>query len=187
MNNIEPEVVKNIVKDITTSQLSSYQIAYKYHLSKNTIDRLGISHLGEVIYNQKEKLAFEALIEQIKVLKNQGFSVTKMSEHLGISKSTMFKIVNRYETDRKEQVQVISVEHPESNQEISEQTSLLPLIENEEPMRRNNFYRHNRYRNNVNSDSDYARIQLNGVQLSFNPKQPQIWETVNKIMSLLQE
>lgn len=187
MSNIEPEVVKNIVKDITISQLSSYQIAYKYHLSKNTIDRLGISHLGEVIYNQKEKLAFEALIEQIKVLKNQGFSVTKMSEHLGISKSTMFKIVNRYETDRKEQVQVISVEHPESNQEISEQTSLLPLIENEEPMRRNNFYRHNRYRNNVSSYSDYARIQLNGVQLSFNPKQPQIWETVNKIMSLLQE
>ncbi|SFS40602.1 hypothetical protein SAMN02910357_00580 [Succinivibrio dextrinosolvens] len=99
----------------------------------------------------------------------------------------MFKIVNRYETDRKEQVQVISVEHPESNQEISEQTSLFPLIENGESMRRNNFYRHNRYRNNVSSDSDYARIQLNGVQLSFNPKPPQIWETVNKIMSLMQE
>ncbi|SFS40591.1 hypothetical protein SAMN02910357_00579 [Succinivibrio dextrinosolvens] len=86
MSSIDPDVVKNIVKDIITSQLSSYQIAYKYHLSKNTIDRLGLSHLGEVIYNQKEKLAFEALIEQIKVLKNQGFSVTKMYEHLGISK-----------------------------------------------------------------------------------------------------
>lgn len=72
MNNIEPEVVKNIVKDITTSQLSSYQIAYKYHLSKNSIDRLGISHLGEVIYNQKEKFAFEALIEQIKEIKKTG-------------------------------------------------------------------------------------------------------------------
>lgn len=110
-----------------------------------------------------------------------------MSEHLGISKSTMFKIVSRYETERKDQVQVISVEHPETNQDIPEQTSLLPLKEAEEPMRRNYFYRHNRYRNNGCTDSDYARIQVNGVQLSFNPKQPQIWETVNKIMSLLQE
>ena len=37
MSSIDPEVVKNIVKDITTSQLSSYQIAYKYRFIRKTV------------------------------------------------------------------------------------------------------------------------------------------------------
>ena len=36
----DPQTTKNIIKDITTTQLCSYQLGHKYKLSKITIDRI---------------------------------------------------------------------------------------------------------------------------------------------------
>ena len=42
---IDPLTTREIIKDITTSTLSAYQLGHKYKLSKITIDRIGREHL----------------------------------------------------------------------------------------------------------------------------------------------
>ena len=41
MESHNPQKTQNIIKDITTTELSSYQIAYKYNTTRATIGRLG--------------------------------------------------------------------------------------------------------------------------------------------------
>ena len=51
---IDPQTTREIIKDITTSTLSAYQLGHKYKLSKMTIDRIGREHLGTDIYSRRE-------------------------------------------------------------------------------------------------------------------------------------
>ena len=53
----DPQTTKNIIKDITTTQLCSYQLGHKYKLGKITIDRIGREQLGTDIYSRSESLA----------------------------------------------------------------------------------------------------------------------------------
>ena len=62
MKSISTDVSQNIIKDITNSDLTSYQIAYKHNVSKTTVDSLGKNNLGDVIYSKKENLACKKLI-----------------------------------------------------------------------------------------------------------------------------
>ena len=74
MSSQTPQITQLIVNDIANSQLSSYQIAYKYHISKTSVDHIGRSHLGDSLYDQKEQLACQKLNEDIQTLKDQGLS-----------------------------------------------------------------------------------------------------------------
>ena len=59
MESHNPQKTQNIIKDITTTELSSYQIAYKYNTTRATIGKLGKAHLGDNIFRKKEELAME--------------------------------------------------------------------------------------------------------------------------------
>ena len=78
MSSQTPQITQLIVNDIANSQLSSYQIAYKYHISKTSVDHIGRSHLGDSLYDQKEQLACQKLNEDIQTLKDQGLSSNKI-------------------------------------------------------------------------------------------------------------
>ena len=55
MESHNPQKTQNIIKDITTTELSSYQIAYKYNTTRATIGRLGVTvdYLGSIpFYNR---------------------------------------------------------------------------------------------------------------------------------------
>ena len=58
------ETTKEIINLIATSNLCSYQIAYKLGINKRTIDKIGKEHLGPDIYNNKEKLALKKLSQE---------------------------------------------------------------------------------------------------------------------------
>ena len=45
MSSQTPQITQLIVNDIANSQLSSYQIAYRYHISKTSVDHIGRSHV----------------------------------------------------------------------------------------------------------------------------------------------
>lgn len=87
---IDPQTTREIIKDITTSTLSAYQLGHKYKLSKMTIDRIGREHLGTDIYSRREKLAFASLCALIKDFRDRNYSLTSIADQLGISKSSIF-------------------------------------------------------------------------------------------------
>lgn len=199
MKSISTDVSQNIIKDITNSDLTSYQIAYKHNVSKTTVDSLGRNNLGDVIYSKKENLAYKKLIGQIQELQNKGVCITRIAGELGIYKSTMFSIINALKASSADDaVQIISVEHPEQNvQDTSdfpeetqgaEDMQALPAPPDERKYVRKPYYRNYQcrsYSNPQGTHMDFARIQINGVQLSFNPCQENIWDTVNKILTVL--
>ena len=188
MKNIDPKIISDIVSDITTTKLSSYQIACKYGVYKHTVDKLGRSHLGEVIYEKKEQLAYIKLVEQVKELQQQNVSTSQIAQKLGVSKSTMFRIIEDLsKVNSCQRVQVISIEHPEENiKEESEGSSLMPVPGEETEHfsygSRNSY----RSRRQTHERIHYAKIQVNGIQISFNPSQENIFETISKIMSVIQ-
>lgn len=70
---IDPQITREIIKDITTAKLSANQLVHKYKLSKMRIDRISREHLGTDIYSRREKLAFASLCSQIKELRDRNF------------------------------------------------------------------------------------------------------------------
>ena len=69
MSSQTPQITQLIVNDIANSQLSSYQIAYRYHISKTSVDHIGRSHLGDSLYDQKEQLACQSNFELLRPFK----------------------------------------------------------------------------------------------------------------------
>ena len=113
----DPQTTKNIIKDITTTQLCSYQLGHKYKLSKITIDRIGREHLGTDIYSRREKLVFASLSKQISELRSKNYTMSAIAEYLGISKSSIFAISQKIDHEAglssvvgENEVQLISIE-----------------------------------------------------------------------------
>ena len=115
---IDPQTTKEIIKDITTSKLSAFQLGHKYKLSKMTIDRIGREHLGTDTYSRREQLAFASLCTQITELRSRNYSLTAIAEQLGIPRSSIFEISKKIMAQTFEkvasadnnEVQVISIE-----------------------------------------------------------------------------
>lgn len=55
------------------SNLSSYQIAFNYSITKSVVGRLCRQHLGSEIYNKRESLSFDYLASQIKGLRQKKY------------------------------------------------------------------------------------------------------------------
>ena len=72
---LTPELTQRIINEAVNSNLSSYQIAFKYSITKSVVDRLCRRHLGSEVYNKRESLSFDYLVSQIKLL-----PITKMRE-----------------------------------------------------------------------------------------------------------
>lgn len=199
MLSITSELTQKILKDITTSELSSYQIAFKYQVSKTIVDSIGRKNLGEVIYKKKETFAFQKLNNLITDSLNKGNSITATADNLGVCRSTMFKLAHSIRSVTPNQVQVISVKHPEQNLAVSavvepaadDKENEVAMTEDRSVVREGRMpvryrpYQKRGHRFNRGSHNDYARIVINGVQLSFDPHQEQIFITVNKIVELM--
>lgn len=187
---IDPIIIKEIINLVATSELSSYQIAYKYKINKKKIDLIAKEHLGAEIYEKKEKLAFTKLYMQLKDAKEKGLSVIQISNKFQVAKSTVYNLLEAQDCSSNAAVQVISVEHPEENlKPQSEDNKPLRVLPVNVPERKYvkaepSFNRRNNYHE---KRCDYAKLNINGVQILFDPKQENVSVTIAKILTALQE
>lgn len=115
---LKNETTKEIINLEATTNLCSYQIAYRLGINKRTIDKIGKEHLGADIYNNKERMTLEKVFREYSNGRKHGLGLYQLSEKLQIAKSTLFRITaNKSITDdnTSNNVQVISIEHPEND------------------------------------------------------------------------
>lgn len=133
------KVATQIINDLATSQLSSYQIAYKYKVKQKTVESLGISNLGEQIYKQKEELAISKLYSDINELSDEGQSRTQIAQKLGLYNSTSYQLIKKaeeykytqIETNDSDLVNVISISEQDGSIKSLSHSNSTPLAEKE--------------------------------------------------------
>lgn len=206
---IDPQTTREIIKDITTSTLSAYQLGHKYKLSKMTIDRIGREHLGTDIYSRREKLAFASLCALIKDFRDRNYSLTSIADQLGISKSSIFDIIKKIKSQTTEEatpaedneVQVISIEPKiETDSKLPASPFTTPVAKEEHPAKterfdirnyhrwapqRNNYHstRPRQRLKNSRSPHGYIKICFNDIQITFNPAQKEAEDVITRILS----
>ena len=94
---LTPELTQKIINEAVNSNLSSYQIAFKYSITKSVVDRLCRQHLGSEIYNKRESLSFDYLASQIKGLRQKKYSSDRVAQALGLYKTTCFTLIKKIE------------------------------------------------------------------------------------------
>ncbi len=127
---LTPELTQKIINEAVNSNLSSYQIAYKFNMTKSVVDRLCRQHLGSEVYNKRESLSFDYLASQIKGLRQKMYSSDRVAQALGLYKTTCFTLIKKIEQEdfnssllADDKVDVISVPILSSQNEISQGTS----------------------------------------------------------------
>ena len=206
---IDPQTTREIIKDITTSTLSAYQLGHKYKLSKMTIDRIGREHLGTDIYSRREKLAFASLCALIKDFRDRNYSLTSIADQLGISKSSIFDIIKKIKSQTTEEatpaedneVQVISIEPKiEADSKLLASPSPTPVAKEEHPAKTERFDTRNYNRwapqrnnhhstrpmqrlKNSRSPHGYIKICFKDIQITFNPAQKEAEDVITRILS----
>ena len=90
---LTPELTQRIINEAVNSNLSSYQIALKYSITKSVVDRLCRRHLGSEVYNKRESLSFDYLASQIKGLRQKKYSSDRVAQALGLYKTTCFTLI----------------------------------------------------------------------------------------------
>ena len=206
---IDPQTTREIIKDITTSTLSAYQLGHKYKLSKMTIDRIGREHLGTDIYSRREKLAFASLCALIKDFRDRNYSLTSIADQLGISKSSIFDIIKKIKSQTTEEatpaedneVQVISIEPKiETDSKLLASPFTTPVAKEEHPAKTERFDTRNYHRwapqrnnhhsirprqrlKNSRSPHGYIKICFNDIQITFNPAQKEAEDVITRILS----
>lgn len=209
---IDPQTTREIIKDITTSTLSAYQLGHKYKLSKMTIDRIGREHLGTDIYSRREKLAFASLCAQIKEFRDRNYSLTSIADQLGISKSSIFDISKKIKSQSSQtteeatpaednEVQVISIEPKiETDSKLPASPFTTPVAKEEHPAKTERFDTRNYNRwapqcnnhhstrpmqrlKNSRSPHGYIKICFKDIQITFNPAQKEAEDVITRILS----
>ena len=129
---LTPELTQKIINEAVNSNLSSYQIAFKYSITKSVVNRLCRQHLGSEIYNKRESLSFDYLASQIKGLRQKKYSSDRVAQALGLYKTTCFTLIKKIELEdftsnpsSDDKVNVISVPALSVSNESSKRTSNL--------------------------------------------------------------
>ena len=129
---LTPELTQRIINEAVNSNLSSYQIAFKYSITKSVVDRLCRRHLGSEVYNKRESLSFDYLASQIKGLRQKKYSSDRVAQALGLYKTTCFTLIKKIELEdftsnpsSDDKVNVISVQALSVSNESSKSTSNL--------------------------------------------------------------
>lgn len=127
---LTPELTQKIINEAVNSNLSSYQIAFKYSITKSVVDRLCRQNLGSEIYNKREPLSFDYLASQIKGLRQKKYSSDRVAQALGLYKTTCFTLIKKIELEdftsspsSDDKVDVISVLALSATNESSQSTS----------------------------------------------------------------
>lgn len=126
------ELTQKIINEAVNSNLSSYQIAFMYSITKSVVDRLCRQHLGSEVYNKRESLSFDYLASQIKGLRQKKYSSDRVAQALGLYKTTCFTLIKKIELEdftsspsSDDKVDVISVPALSATNESSQSTSNL--------------------------------------------------------------
>lgn len=72
------DIVQSVINNISQTNLSSYKIAYKHHISQRSVESIDLKNLGETIYWNKERLALTNLCYFIRELKDESYSNNKI-------------------------------------------------------------------------------------------------------------
>ena len=96
---LTPELTQKIINEAVNSNLSSYQIAFMYSITKSVVDRLCRQHLCSDIYNKRESLSFDYLASQIKGLRQKKYSSDRVAQALGLYKTTCFTLIKKIELE----------------------------------------------------------------------------------------
>lgn len=89
------EIIQSVINCISQTNLCSYQIAYKHHISQHSVESIGLKNLGKNIYWNKERLALTNLSYSIRSLKAEGYSNNEIGKQLGVYPSTAHKLISR--------------------------------------------------------------------------------------------
>ncbi|MCR5537161.1 MAG: hypothetical protein K6F05_07100 [Succinivibrio sp.] len=89
------ELTQAILKEFTSTKLCTFQIAYKFNINQRSIKSLIINNLGYKVFSKKEELAYDNLVNEIRVRSEQNYSSTQIAAELGICRSTCFRIVGK--------------------------------------------------------------------------------------------
>ena len=89
------DIVQSVIYNISQTNLCSYQIAYKHHISQHSVESIGLKNLGETIYWNKERLALTNLCYFIRELKAEGYSNNEIGKKIGVYPSTAHKLISR--------------------------------------------------------------------------------------------
>lgn len=94
---LTPELTQKIINEAVNSNLSSYQIAFKFNMTKSVVDRLCRQHLGNEVYSKREALSYDYLASQIKELRLKKYSSDRVAQALGLYKTTCFTLIKKIE------------------------------------------------------------------------------------------
>ena len=109
---------QSIIQDFASTKLSSYQIAFKYGLPQKSTESILRKNLTDNFYENKEKIAVKLLKESIQELLSKKYSKQKIAEYVGISKSTCYRLIEKFENELDDAlVQIVSIE---AGNEVSE-------------------------------------------------------------------
>lgn len=74
---LSKEVETKIINELTNTRSSSYQVAFRYKLRPQTINRIGIQYIGKNNFEKREQLINSELDSQIRSLSAQGYTGAK--------------------------------------------------------------------------------------------------------------
>lgn len=127
---LTPELTQKIINEAVNSNLSSYQIAYKFNMTKSVVDRLCRQHLGNEVYSKREALSYDYLASQIKELRLKKYSSDRVAQALGLYKTTCFTLIKKIEQEdftrsisSDDKVDIISVPVLSAPEQISQSIS----------------------------------------------------------------
>ena len=102
---------QSIIQDFASTKLSSYQIAFKYGLPQKSTESILRKNLTDNFFENKEKLAIKILKDTVQELLSKKYSKQKIAEYLGISKSTCYRLIEKFENELDDDlVQIVSIE-----------------------------------------------------------------------------
>ncbi len=114
---------QSIIQDFASTKLSSYQIAFKYGLPQKSTESILRKNLTDNFFENKEKIAVKLLKESIQELLSKKYSKQKIAEYVGISKSTCYRLIEKFENELDDDlVQIVSIE---AGNEVSDNKELL--------------------------------------------------------------
>lgn len=90
------EIIQSVINCISQTNLCSYQIAYKHHISQHSVESIGLKNLGKNIYWNKERLALTNLSYSIRSLKAEGYSNNEIGKQLGVYPGRTHELNKKY-------------------------------------------------------------------------------------------
>ena len=115
---------QSIIQDFASTKLSSYQIAFKYGLPQKSTESILRKNLTDNFFENKEKLAIKILKDTVQELLSKKYSKQKIAEYLGISKSTCYRLIEKFENELDDDlVQIVSIESSNAIPDNSERSS----------------------------------------------------------------